>query len=316
LRILCYHGFSEGDAIRYRPQTFIRPETLKKRIEYLKRKKYPIIGIEEGVSSLSKNCIPPCGTVITIDDGWFGIKEIAHELLTDQKFPYTIYVTSYYAEKETPIFEHVIRYMFWKTRAKNWDKIILNLTSEMTISPINRNSNKEMIEELIDFGEKKLDDQGRKLLMRRLAKLLGIDYDGLLQERTFSLLNSREIKELFRSGVSIQLHTHRHVWPMDFDHAKQEIVLNRCFLEPLTENPLEHFCYPNGSCQEEQFKYLDELVVKSATTCDPGLNYCHTNLFALRRYVDGENRSQIEFEAEMSGCTDVLRRIKNVLNFA
>jgi len=305
-----------GNDVQFRPSIFTRPESLKKRIDYLKRKRYPIIGLEEGIRLLSQNRLPPCATVITIDDGWYGIKLNAHDLLNDQKIPYTIYVTSYYAENETPIFGLVIQYIFWKTRVKNWDQMILDLTKEMTIPTISNSSKADQIEEIIEFGEKNLDSDGRKQLMERLAKSFGVDYTELSQRRIFNLLNRSEIRELSSAGANIQLHTHRHVWPLDLVSAKQEIELNRSFLEPLVESKLEHFCYPNGTWQEEQLQFFDGLDIKSATTCDPGLNYSDTHRLALKRYVDSEKKSKIEFEAEMSGFSEILHRVLSVLSFS
>jgi peptidoglycan/xylan/chitin deacetylase (PgdA/CDA1 family) len=310
LRILCYHNFDDSDAVSFRPKLFIRPDTFAKRLDYLKTKQYPVIGIKEAVQMLADDTIPPCGTVITIDDGWYGIEAFAHKPLRDRDFPYTIYVTSYYAEKEAPIFELAVKYILWKTNRANPDRVMIALGKELMAFTLNEHGQKSTIDQFIHYGETKLDNHGRTMLMKRLADELGVDYHEIAERRIFSLLNSAEIEKLSRNGASIQLHTHRHYWPLELEQAQEEIARNKAFLEPLTKDPLVHFCYPNGTWQTEQLPFFNAMDVCSATTCDAGLNYHHTNPYKLKRYVDGENRTKIEFEAEISGCADIIRKFK------
>jgi hypothetical protein len=58
---------------------------------------------------------------------------------------------------------------------------------------------------------------------------------------------------------------------------------------------------------------LTNLYIVSATTCEPGLNFRHTPRLALHRFLDGEDIDQIQFEAEMSGLNELLRRARAAL---
>jgi hypothetical protein len=49
--------------------------------------------------------------------------------------------------------------------------------------------------------------------------------------------------------------------------------------------------------------------IRSAVTCIPGLNDSKTHPYELRRFLDGENITNLEFEAEMSGFLDLCRRL-------
>ena len=53
-----------------------------------------------------------------------------------------------------------------------------------------------------------------------------------------------------------------------------------------------------------------ELGIRSATTCNPGLNPKGSDPYLLRRFLDGECVHDIEFEAEMSGFVDLARRVR------
>jgi len=47
--------------------------------------------------------------------------------------------------------------------------------------------------------------------------------------------------------------------------------------------------------------------VESATTCDPGMNRRGDSPFTLRRFLEAARTSQLEFEAELSGFSELLR---------
>jgi hypothetical protein len=101
--------------------------------------------------------------------------------------------------------------------------------------------------------------------------------------------------------------------PEDQALVEREILQNRAFLEPLGTTDLKHFCYPSGIWSERHWPSLAALGVATATTCDPGLNYPSTPRLSLRRFLDGENIAQIEFEAELSGFCELLRRARTFI---
>jgi hypothetical protein len=80
------------------------------------------------------------------------------------------------------------------------------------------------------------------------------------------------------------------------------------FLHDRTTTALVHFCYPRGWYDEFQIPWLEAEGIKSAATTDSGLNYAGANPFTLKRFLDSDEFSQIEFEAEPSGFSEVLRR--------
>jgi hypothetical protein len=106
------------------------------------------------------------------------------------------------------------------------------------------------------------------------------------------------------------LHTHRHQFPTDLNIAKKEIDENRRFLEAIAPFQLDQFCYPSGFYDPSQWSLLTTLGVKSSTTCIPGNNSELTPRHGLRRFLDGSNVHQLEFEAEISGFSDLLRQLK------
>ena len=94
---------------------------------------------------------------------------------------------------------------------------------------------------------------------------------------------------------------------------QREIEENRDVLEPF-ESPQRHFCYPSGLWSAHQLSILRSLGIKSATTCDIGMNGPKQDPLLLRRFLDGEQVTQIRFEAEMSGLMDLVRASVSALS--
>src|SRR4029453_15669980 len=95
--------------------------------------------------------------------------------------------------------------------------------------------------------------------------------------------------------------------------APRELRDNRAVLEPLVGRALRHFCYPSGYFRPAHLPWLEEAQVESATTCDPGMNRRGDSPLTLRRFLDSAETSQIEFEAELSGFSELLRRGRPLL---
>jgi len=313
LRILCYHGFNSADEVQFRPGLFIKPSTFRRRLEHLARKGFPVLPLPEALERLQRGSLPRLATVITIDDGFHNVDALARPLLERHAFPATVYVTSYYCRHANPVFRLAVQYMFWKTVRS---RIELDGLGVETLRPgvFERPGDRdEAMWTIIRHGESACDESGRAALCEALAERLGVDYDRIRQSRILSLMTLEELRRLGDSGIDCQLHTHRHRFPDNEAEARREIAENRAFLEEVASGPLEHFCYPGGVWSERQWPWLEAAGVRSAVTCQIGLNDAATPPYALRRLLDSEGVSQIEFEAEMAGCLELLRKARSWL---
>jgi hypothetical protein len=156
-------------------------------------------------------------------------------------------------------------------------------------------------------------EEQRVALGRELGKRLQVDYDAVSAARYFNIMTDDEIRDAAAQGIDIQLHTHRHRCPEDRRIVSQEVADNRAYLSRLVPGPLTHFCYPSGLWCEDHLGWLRAEGIQSATTCDPGLNSPSTPRHALRRFLDAETLSDIEFEAEMTGYGEILRAVRSRL---
>jgi peptidoglycan/xylan/chitin deacetylase (PgdA/CDA1 family) len=310
LLILGYHGFQLEDEAKFRPILFMCPYLFERRMAFIARHRFPALSLQDALNRLKHGTLPKNAVVITIDDGFFSVLDKAAPVLNRYKFPATLYVTSYYVAKGTPIFRLVVQYLFWKTDAKvvefgdhKWSPIQkLNLNDSAAAYRI--------MWRIIDYGEKQCDETERQSICKNLASYFGLDYERILHSRMFNLVSEGELKQLEELGIDVQLHTHRHIFPPDKPNtALSELVENREYLQGLLGRSLSHFCYPSGVWDYRNLSILKKEGIYSATTCEPGLNTVYTECLTLYRFLDQDNLSDIEFEAELYGFRELIRLV-------
>jgi peptidoglycan/xylan/chitin deacetylase (PgdA/CDA1 family) len=310
LQILCYHGTALAQEHQFLPKLFMAPETFERRLRLLADGRYPVLALGEAVERLARGDLPARAVVITIDDGFYGTFRLAWPALRHYGFPATIYMTTYYCVKEHPIFGLVVEYMLWKTRAT-----VLELDGLGTplrgCAPLQDPAVRQRLGRAIgEHGETHCSEDERVAIARRLGDRLGVSYDELAASRMLNLMTVDELRELAAAGADVQAHTHRHRFPRRQSEAQRELDDNRGVLEPALGRRLEHFCYPSGEWHEEHWPWLAAAGMRTATTCEQGLNYPNTPRLALRRFLDGEHITDVEFEAEITGYAELLRRAR------
>ncbi|HEX4947830.1 MAG TPA: polysaccharide deacetylase family protein [Blastocatellia bacterium] len=313
LRILCYHGIcsSGTDESKFRPKIYTKSETFVRRLNWLARKGYNILDLSQALDLLDRGRLPKRAVVITFDEGFDSFYQTAFGLLREHLFPASVYVTSYYVHKQNPIFRLAVQYMLWKTTLTRFDlsQVDNHLSGEYAC---NTEKDKDDVAwEIFRYAETRLDEDQRVTLARRLGQYLGVDYDQIVQRRFLHLMTPEQIREMHDAGVDIQLHTHRHQFPLKEERVRREIIDNRSALAEVVARPMVHLAYPSGLWSESAFAWLKATGVQSAATCEMGPNLPDTPRLALRRFIDSENISQMEFEAEMSGVADVLRSVRS-----
>jgi hypothetical protein len=253
----------------------------------------------------------PRNTVcLTIDDGFYSVLACAAPLLRQHRFPATVYVTSYYADKRVPIFRLAVQYMFWKTAAPMLEAAGQPWDPPRSVDLADPDAATLAMWRIIEYGENLCDEPGRQAICRILGARLGVDYASIEGTRMLSLVSPEEIRQLSDAGIDIQLHTHRHRLPMDDATALyREVAENASFLNAILDRPAQHLCYPSGVWDRAQWPILAELGIASATTCEPGFNSADTPALGLYRVLDDSTLSQLTFEAELSGFSEWLRRV-------
>lgn len=301
--ILAYHSFEVFDESEFRPNLFIKPSTLTRRLEYLKAH-CNVVSLSDFEQRNKLNN----SVVITIDDGWASTLSHASSIFSQYNFPYTVYLTTENVFDNQPLFHILLDYLLRRSIGKT-----LTLTSKDKQS-INATVSFENIEklknEIIQIKSQRLDTE----LLTVISKVLGVDITGIIDEKSFTLMSHDEVKSLAQVGADIQLHTHgHHTYLLDKNAFDSDLEENQKHIEDITGIKPLHHCYPSGSYNADSIQWLKHLGIKTATTCTPGFCDEQSNKLALPRFLDGENIAQIVFEAEVSGVLEVLRKFKSLI---
>lgn len=309
LRILCYHGAALRDEHLFSPGLFMSEETFAARMDLLARHAYPVLSLDEAVRGLEQGRWPSAATVITIDDGWFGTYKIMAPILQKYDFPATLYVASYYLERQTQVFNVAANYVLWRARNRT---LALSQVADLLggrYDLADTGQRAKAREVLTTFAESLHSAGERQALFRKLCAALDLDAADIEKERLCAFIRLDEAQDLQGRGIDIQLHTHRHHFPpQTFEMAEVEIEDNRRALALVGVEPRRHFCYPSGDYETWQVPWLQRLEIASATTIKAGFTRPGTSPYELHRFLDSERVSALEFEAEMCGFFELIRR--------
>lgn len=307
LLILAYHGISLYDDHLWNPQLYLPLEAVRRRFELVRDGGYSVLPLDDAIQRLHAGTLPPRSVAITFDDGTVDFAEAGVPLLREFGFPATVYVTTYYAEKQAPVFRTATRYLLWVGRGKRIEADGLTRTTETL--DLRTADSRESAARAID-GRLIETDGGvpeEMAALRLLANRVGFDFDQFLAQRRHHIMSPDEIRSLPADLIDVQLHTHRHRAPLRKQQFQREINDNRRALSAWRPGEeLDAFCYPNGWTDSRFLPWLKELGIASGTTCETGLATSDTDRLLLPRLVDTSGLTQVEFEAWLSGFASLL----------
>ncbi len=308
LRILCYHGSAIDDENHFRPGLFMTAATFARRMAFLDDARYPVLALGDAVERLYAGTLPPSATAITIDDGWYGTYRNQVPVLEAHGFPATLYVATYYVERQTQVFNVALSYVLWKRGIERLPAATVDAVIGREPSADDLLDAEGVWKTLFEHAESLDGADARQALLRRFCDAVDFDWQALENNRIISFMNANEAREAGAGVVDLQLHTHRHRFPdTSLADARREIEDNRAALSRLGSTGTTHFCYPNGTYTNANVAYLPDLGIETATTTHPGFNRKSRPRYLLRRFLDSEAISDIEFEAEMSGFLELIR---------
>lgn len=308
LLILCYHGISMEDEHQWAPGLFMSADVFESRLERLRRGGYRVLPLGEAVARLRLGTLPPRSVAITFDDGNVDFNRQAWPLLEEYGLPATVYLTTYYCERNLPVFPLILSFLLWKGRGTR-AQVELASGESMLVDATSVESRRRAESMLLALA----DDEGMSALekdnlARNVARALGIDYDDLTERRLLHIMNPDEVRELAAHGVDFQLHTHRHRSPLDEESYRAELTLNGARIAAMTGTIPRHFCYPSGTLKPQFEHWLGAEGVASATTCEPGIATRASHSLRLPRLLDHSGLTDIEFDAWLCGLGALLPR--------
>lgn len=300
LLILCYHGLSLYDEHEWLPQLFITPEQFRQRLACLREMRASVLPLEEALRRLHAGSLPKRTVTITFDDGLYDFLYHGVPILSEFGYPCTLYLTTYYCKYRVPVITLILDYLLWKSGLSSVALPEQGLNVALPIR--NYAERQKVVRKVLSWAKTKgLSTPEQDGIAQQIAGRLNIDYQCLLKRRILQIVSMEEAQQIWRAGVDLQLHTHRHRTPRDQALFAREIRDNsNCILELTGKRPV-HFCYPSGDYILEFLPWLRELGVKSGTTCETGLAHRGSNDLTLPRVLDDGRVSPIRFESIVSG---------------
>ena len=300
LVILCYHGLSLHDEHKWLPQLYITAEQFRQRLQALREADASVLPLDEALERLKDGSLPSRSVTITFDDGFYDFMEVGLPILRDYNFPCTVYLTTHYCHHRLPIIGLVLDYMMWKSGQFTVRLPRFGIDAPLPIRTYSQRQ--EVVGQILKWAEHSgIDTIGKDQVAQSIARSLGVQYDEIRNRRMLQILSPSDVQTIARAGVDVQLHTHRHRVPNNFQLFTKEIEDNRRNIVDLTGITPTHFCYPSGEYTPEFFGWLQDCGVKSATTCEVGLALRNSNSMRLPRVLDHGGLSALRFESFVSG---------------
>jgi hypothetical protein len=259
-----------------------------------------VLPLDEALARLKSDSLPPRSVSLTFDDGFYDFLKQGVPILSEFGYPCTLYLTTHYCDYRVPIVSLILHYLLWKCGRKSVRLPQFGLREEMILHTYQ--DRQKIVRHLLTWAEQRefttIQKDG---IARTLAEGFGLDYDEILRSRLLQILNPAEVAAVTKSGVDVQLHTHRHRTPRDQALFVKEVEDNRRRIVELTGKIPVHFCYPSGDYSVEFFRWLNECGVKSATTCEQGLAMRRSDTMRLPRVLDDCGMDLLRFESVVSG---------------
>lgn len=318
IRLLCYHGGCLGDERNYNPKLFCSSQTLTERMTWLRKKGFAFRSLDQAVAAAGSSAgRAPLTTAITFDDGWYSTASEMVPVLARFGIPSTLYLCTKHYLEGWAVPSVAVRYLLWKSGLASFQLHGLGSADgqHLLSTPAQRNHSANQIVAAIEqlaHSQAKLTAALEQLTL--CLKLQSADLD--LASRRFAYMNEVELRALPAQGCTVELHGHVHHYPAG-DTAAFRADLSTCRDTIVTAGlpSPRHYCYPSGNFDPAASDILESLGIVSATTCLAGMiteanpRQCHY----LPRFLDGEDVTMLEFQAEMSGFSSLLRQAVGVL---
>ncbi len=314
LRILCYHGGNIGDERQFNPLLFCSAEHLDARVRWLKDKGFTVVPLDAAVDGLATpQARPALPVVLTFDDGWYSTYQALLPVLARHGVPSTLYLCTQYFERGNPIPPVVLNYILWKSGKSEIDLAGFGPGIDGHHVLADRPATRRLVEALVEQLYAIADPAANRALVERFAAAVGVSAAELdLGSRRFDYVTPDELARIPGLGCAIELHGHVHLYPVGVpQRLKDDLAACASVIRGQGLPEPRHYCYPSGDYDHNAHAALQEIGVRSATTCLPGLIDTATgrDVSYLPRFLDGERIHALEFEAEMSGFSDFLKRL-------
>jgi peptidoglycan/xylan/chitin deacetylase (PgdA/CDA1 family) len=274
VRILMYHRFPADT------------RGFERQCEHIRRHYNPISLQDLAASYNSGRPLPPRALAITVDDGYRDFLTCAQPVLHRFGIPATVFLVSDFLDGRL--------WMWWDTLGYAMDRSSrqsLAFTAPDGSShqfPLTTPAERRAAHTVICTALTNLSTEDRARIIADLTRTLGIA-PPTAPPAEYAPLTWDDVRVLAGQTVEFGAHTRTH--PIlstvgNRERLRDEIMSSKQRIESEMQQPVIHFCYPNGRRRDFTDTAVD--IVRSggfqtAVTTEPGLNVPGSPRFLLRR---------------------------------
>jgi peptidoglycan/xylan/chitin deacetylase (PgdA/CDA1 family) len=273
LRILMYHRFPDAAG-------------LERQCRHL-AKCYRVISLSEAAEALRAGReLAANSLVVTVDDGYRDVYEIAWPIFIAYRIPAMVYVVTGFLSGELWLWTDQVRYAFENAR-RNEVRIEMP-GSEAWQFALQSNEERQAAGWKVVEALKLVSNEERLRAVGRLPELLEVKIPDE-PPRGCEPLRWSEVREMAQGGIEFGAHTRRHPVLSRVSSAAElaeEIAGSKRCLEETLRAPVRHFCYPNGARRDisaEAVEMVQQAGYETAVTTEAGANGPGDDLLRLRR---------------------------------
>lgn len=315
IMILKLHGvMDEGEDTEWTP---LRPQLPRRQLEKVisqLSKYYQFVSFHDAVDMIGgRKEVKPYSIAITFDDGYRNNITHAQPILLRYGIKAAFFLATGHIDRRAPLWFDRLDYALQQCNTVGMEfkiganKIKIDSSSKAALS--------ESYKKLRDLAKymrndlemlKDLENIVSSLESKSIRKL-----DNIFENDHWSaLLTWEEIEKAFREGVCFGSHTidHIHLEFVDREAAKKQLLKSKEMIETVTGQHCDHFCYPNGSFNNDIAAMVKECGYLSAVTTVVGTNRVGDNPFTLRRISFPSSENEIINLAQVSGLINAVEQ--------
>jgi peptidoglycan/xylan/chitin deacetylase (PgdA/CDA1 family) len=306
--IAMYHGFTDRrahDGIANHEWKHLPAEEFRAQLSFLARH-YDIVPLDALVRACAAGGpLPARAAVITIDDGYRSVYEIAYPILREFRAPAAVFLATGFVDAREFLWTDRVEYAIDRAPAGTID---VGTGGERLRLEVRDAGSRIAADRAVRGAIKRLPQDGInaavEALERAAGRSLAVDPDA---DAIYQPLTWAQTREMAESGlVAFGSHTHNHVILSRCDEARivGELDGSRRTVEHRLGRPCRLFCYPNG--RRGDFNAVTKRLVQSsgyscALTTVYGATRPGADPYELTRYNLGRRLGPGEMAGRLAG---------------
>ena len=291
--ILMYHGVVRTP-LDVPDWCFISEHNFSRQMEYLHRN-FRVVSLSQAMEYLRKDRINEPTAVITFDDGYQNVYDVAYPILSRFGLPATVFINTAFINTANTVWFCTLNRAISETNHQkfSWKGVVYDLSST---------ASKARASAILQHLLKQLPHQVLLEKLDEIRESLDIHTpEEVARDSHFRMLDNHCIAEMSASGlIEFGAHTATHtiLSRVDEARARQEIATSIEDTQRLTGKPCRLFAYPNGKpgdYNEAVIKFLESSGIETAVATREGPSTTSTPPLELCRYGIGDNLSILRF---------------------